>query len=65
MFITFVSIEKDIVFGMGGIALAFKLVADLFGIIGGTIGIYLSRSKKDTKMKCLWKGFITLVRFQL
>ena len=64
MFITFVSIEKDIELD-GGIALAFKLVAELFGIISGTIGIYLSRSKKDTKMKCLWKGFITLVRFQL
>ena len=64
MFITFVSIEKDIVFE-GIIVLAFKLVAELFGIISGTIGIYLSRAKNDTKMKCLWKGFITLVRFQL
>ena len=64
MFITFVSIEKDIEIA-ARFALAFKLVAELFGIIGGTIGIYLSRSKKDTKMKCLWKGFITLVRFQL
>ena len=64
MFVTFVSIEKDIEVA-GGIALAFKFVAELFGIIGGTTGIYLSRANKGTKMKCLWKGFITMVSFQL
>ena len=64
MFVTFVSIEKDIEVE-GRICLALKFIAEIFGIFGGTIGISLSRSKKDTQMKCLWKGFITLVSFQL
>ena len=64
MFISFVSIEKDIEFE-GRIALAFQFIGEIFGISGGTIGIYLSRANNDTKMKCLWKGFITMVSFQL
>ena len=64
MFITFVAIEEDIDFG-GGICLTFKFLGEIFGIIGGVIGIYLSRSKNDQDMKCLWKGFITLVSFKL
>ena len=64
MFVIFVSIEKDIEVE-GGICLALKFIAEIFGIFGGTIGISLSKSKKDTQMKCLWKGFITLVSFQL
>ena len=60
MFITFVVIEKDIEFG-GSIALLFKFLGEIFGIIAGAVGIYLSRSKNDKDMKCLWKGYITLV----
>ena len=64
MFITFVVIEEDIYYE-GGICLTFKFFGEIFGIIGGVIGIYLSRSKNDQDMKCLWKGFITLVSFKL
>ena len=64
MFITFVVIEADIDSG-GAIALTFKFFGEIFGIIGGVIGIYLSRSKNDKDMKCLWKGFITLVSLKL
>ena len=60
MFITFVVIETDIETG-GTICLIFKFVGESFGIISGVIGIYLSRSKNDKDMKCLWKGFITMV----
>ena len=59
MFISFVSIERGID-SAAKIALAFKFVAEIFGIIAGIIGIYLSRANKDTKMKCLWKGFIPI-----
>ena len=61
MFITFVVIEKDIEDVVGPICLTFKFFGEIFGIISGVIGIYLSRSKNDKDMKCLWKGFITLV----
>ena len=60
MFITFVVIETDIE-SPGAICLTFKFFGEFFGIISGVIGIYLSRSKNDKDMKCLWKGFITLV----
>ena len=60
MFITFVVIETDIE-SPGAICLTFKFFGEIFGIISGVIGIYLSRSKNDKDMKCLWKGFITLV----
>ena len=55
MFITFLVIQTDI---DGNI---FKIFGEIFGIIAGIIGIYLSRSKNDKDMKCLWKAFITLV----
>ena len=38
-----------------------KLIGESFGIIAGTIGIYLSRTKNDQRMRCLWKAFIALV----
>ena len=60
MFITFVSIETGI-YLEGSILLAFKFFGEIFGIIAGAVGIYLSRSKNDKDMKCLWKGYITLV----
>ena len=60
MFITFVSIEEEIEFE-GKICLVFKFIGEIFGFFGGAIGVSLSRSKKDNEMKCLWKGFITLV----
>ena len=60
MFITFVVIETDIETG-GTICLIFKFFGESFGITSGVIGIYLSRSKNDKDMKCLWKGFITMV----
>ena len=64
MFITFVVIETDIESGIA-VGLTFKFFGEIFGIIGGVIGIYLSRSKNDKDMKCLWKGFITLVSLKL
>ena len=60
MFITFVAIETDIETGVT-VCLIFKFFGESFGIISGVIGIYLSRSKNDKDMKCLWKGFITMV----
>ena len=50
MFITFVVIEADIDSG-GAIALTFKFFGEIFGIISGVIGIYLSRSKNEKDMK--------------
>ena len=64
MFITFVVIETDIETG-GTICLIFKFFGESFGIISGVVGIYLSRSKNDKDMKCLWKGFITMVSLKL
>ena len=64
MFISFVSFEKfegGIAFE-GGVYLALKFLGEITGIIAGIIGIILSKTKEDTKMKCLWKGFITMVR---
>ena len=60
MFITFVAIETDIE-AAGTVCLIIKFFGESFGIICGVVGIYLSRSKNDKDMKCLWKGFITMV----
>ena len=60
MFITFVAIETDIETA-GTVCLIIKFFGESFGIICGVVGIYLSRSKNDKDMKCLWKGFITMV----
>ena len=64
MFITFVVIADDIESG-SAVCLTFKFFGEIFGIVGGVIGIYLSRQKNDKDMKCLWKGFITLVSLKL
>ena len=63
MFIFFVSFEKfegDIAFDRG-VYLAMKFLGEITGIIAGIIGIFLSRTKNDKIMKCIWKGFITMV----
>ena len=66
MIITFVAIEMDIRTGtdIRTVCLIIKFFGECFGIsccVHCVIGIYLSRSKNDKDMKCLWKGFITLV----
>ena len=38
-----------------------KLVGEIFGIVAGTLGIFLTRTNNDERMKCLWKAFIALV----
>ena len=38
-----------------------KLVGEVFGIVAGTLGIFLARTNNDQRMKCLWKAFIALV----
>ena len=38
-----------------------KLIGELFGIVAGVVGVNLSRTKNDERLKCLWKTFISLV----